>query len=683
MLVFFISCAALAAPANPTLARADDAIAPETVVAVKAATVFIRVEGNGWATSGSGFVIAADARGALIATNHHVAIPTSAGAKQPTITVVFDSGTKTERAYTAVIAGSDTVRDLAVLRVAEVKDPPAPIAFVDPPKLVETMQVYTFGFPFGKALATDKGNPAVTVGKASISSLRTGADGELSVVQIDGNLNPGNSGGPVVDAKGRLVGVAVATIRDGQGIGLTVPAAELGRMMQGRIGRVRVILQKKADGSEKKDAPVTVRIEADLVDPVNNLRGATAHYVLVAPKTKRPEADALDKHPGSKALVLKIEKGTGSGEFTVPVAEGEVLVQVMADAGGKTTTSRVRVHPLTLKVDLSGPPPAGWKEYTPADKTFVAWLPEKPVRQADEARAITVNGQRIHISTVIGRTDDGLSYEAQSIILSPALARVPPKDLYDMFRKAIVAEMKGRLTESKEAQMGMLPGVEAVIESGNVITRARIFVSGARVFIVQVTGAVDQAAGPDGETILSAFRLPGAVAKVPNEVVTPGKEPTVIAGGNNPLFKDIAPEGGLLIGLEIGVGKFGKDDVIQAARPIYRTGGKETLGEQRGTNLTRVTILKAKDGYAVGAVTYRFGLNFDGCSLTFMKVVDGKLDPKDSYESEWVGYVGIKKTAKLGGDGTPIVGLAGRATDKQLHGLGPLFKGQEAFEPKK
>src|SRR5438128_900416 len=130
------------------------------------------------------------------------------------------------------------------------------------------MPVYTFGFPFGKALSTTKGFPAVTVGKASISSLRNGADGELSVVQIDGNLNPGNSGGPVVDAKGRLVGVAVATIRDGQGIGLTVPAAELGKMMQGRVGRVRVTSKKAGDG------PVTVRVEVDLIDPAQNLRAA-------------------------------------------------------------------------------------------------------------------------------------------------------------------------------------------------------------------------------------------------------------------------------------------------------------------------------------------------------------------------------------------------------------------------
>jgi hypothetical protein len=74
------------------------------------------------------------------------------------------------------------------------------------------MPLFAFGFPFGEALARHKGNPAITVSKGSISSLRRDDGGELAIVQIDGELNPGNSGGPVVDAQGRLVGVAVAKV---------------------------------------------------------------------------------------------------------------------------------------------------------------------------------------------------------------------------------------------------------------------------------------------------------------------------------------------------------------------------------------------------------------------------------------------------------------------------------------
>src|SRR5581483_12400522 len=116
----------------------DDSIAPETVQAVKKATVFVRVEGDGWTVSGSGFVVSADAGTVLVATNHHVAVPTPpAGArpsaKPPVVTAVFDSGTAAERSYPATVAAADPERDLAVLRVAGVKDAPRPIAYTEPP----------------------------------------------------------------------------------------------------------------------------------------------------------------------------------------------------------------------------------------------------------------------------------------------------------------------------------------------------------------------------------------------------------------------------------------------------------------------------------------------------------------------------------------------------------------------
>ncbi len=63
---------------------------------------------------------------------------------------------------------------------------------------------------------------------------------------------------------------------------------------------------------------------------------------------------------------------------------------------------------------------------------------------------------------------------------------------------------------------------------------------------------------------------------------------------------------------------------------------------------------------------------------TFMKVTDGKLDPTDKYESEWVGTDEKKKPTRLGGDGTPVVGIVGKSNAKEMTGMGLLFKGQES-----
>jgi S1-C subfamily serine protease len=507
---FLLPALALLSLAPP--ARSQDAISPETLAAVKKATVFIRLEAAGWSATGTGFVVADDGKAVLIATNDHVASARPPAGRTAVVTVVFESGTKVERSYSAQVVASDAERDLAVLRVTGVKDAPRPIAYADPPQVSETTGVYTLGFPFGKALAVAGGSPAITVGKASISSLRQGPDGELAVVQLDGSLNPGNSGGPVVDAKGRLVGVAVATIRDGQGIGFAVPTRELGKLMQGRVGRVRVTTRKAPTGG------VTVRIEADLLDPAARLRGAVAHYLLVPSKGKVADG-ALDTDPGRKRLDMKLDKGVVSAEFDAPTAEGSVLVRVTAGADKDATSS--------------------------ATRTFAFAPPAKPA----------------------------------DIVPAPR-----------------------------------------------------------------------------------------------------GNDPTVIAGGNNPLFKDAAPAGGLLIGVEFGLGKFGPHDVIHSARPIYRVGEKEQFGARRGTLAPSVT-LKAKAGYAVGAMTCKSGLNFDGCSFTFMRVkADGTLDPKDSYESDWCGYSAPKRAAIIGGDGKPVVGVVGRAGDTTLNGFGLVFKGQEGFK---
>ena len=50
----------------------------------------------------------------------------------------------------------------------------------------------------------------------------------------------------------------------------------------------------------------------------------------------------------------------------------------------------------------------------------------------------------------------------------------------------------------------------------------------------------------------------------------------------------------------------------------------------------------------------------DAFSLTFMKIKDGRLDPDDKYESDWIGGGGTLPLVTAGGDGTPAIGIAGR-----------------------
>ena len=671
-----------------TTARGDDAITPETVEAVKKATVFVRVEGDDWAATGSGFVVAADDNRALVATNHHVIAPDRRpGPRRGTVTVVFDSGTKAERTYPAAVAAADPVRDLAVLRVDRLKPAPRPLTPVDRAKLYETMPVYTFGFPFGKALATTPaGSPAVTVGRAHVSSLRDGPDGTLDTVQIDGNLNPGNSGGPVVDAKGGVVGVAVATLRDGRGIGFAVPGVDLAKLLRGRVGRVTATPRKHAGET------VSVRIEAELIDPADRLTTAVAHYVILPPGAKRPDPGSADRPTGGKSVGLTIRTGTAAAEITVPAAEGEIVLRVeaaAADRPAETTPWRAfRLAAGPSAAALAGPPPAGWKEYAPADRAFVMWVPDKPARQAVEDREVVVGGQPVHFRAVTGTTATGLAYEGQSAALPAALAALPAAEVQEFFRGVIAAEVGGRVTDTRDAAAGPLAGVEYVVTSRTATARVRVYAAAGRVYCVSVRGPASLASGADAETILGAYRPPPRPATGrPEAAVGPKAKSPVVVGGNGPLFggapfvKDVAPPGGLLIGFEVVIARPFRDELVRAVRPIYRVGGVETPGEQFGKATGDPVEVKAKPGYAVGGITAKARNVCDGFSVTFMKVVGGKLDPTDRYESPWLGWDGGVRAVRVEGDGTPVVGFVGRANDRDVTGIGILFRGQEGFDP--
>src|SRR5262249_25184990 len=144
-------------------------------------------------------------------------------AATPSPTVVFFSGTKKEKVLKAEQVEVDFERRLAIFRVDNLSDLPKPIPHDPKLEILETMPIYLFGFPFGDLLSENKGTPTATVSKGSVSSLRQNARGELEFVQIDGDFNPGHSGAPVVDGKGRLVGIALGRLR-GTRIGMAVPA---------------------------------------------------------------------------------------------------------------------------------------------------------------------------------------------------------------------------------------------------------------------------------------------------------------------------------------------------------------------------------------------------------------------------------------------------------------------------
>ncbi len=318
----------------------------EIVAKVKEATAYIRAavadDEDGPSVSGSGFVVGADGTTGYIVTNAHVVIGTRpdppVGGRR-TAEVFFRSGTKAETRAVAEAVAIEADRDLALLKVTGVPNLPAPIALDGAAVPFETMTVYIFGFPFGEQLALGHGNPPVNVGRGQVSSLRRDEADRLTSILLDGALNPGNSGGPVVDARGRLVGISRATIR-GANIGFAIAVPQLLPMLGGRAGEP-ILALPSAD-----EQAVVLAVEVPLVDPLGRLKSARwlrARGAATSAREGRPAAPASQPTfgpiPDAEASPLRIEKGRATGSFKIALEGRDVVLSSQVacmDGSGQT-----------------------------------------------------------------------------------------------------------------------------------------------------------------------------------------------------------------------------------------------------------------------------------------------------------------------------------------------------------
>lgn len=151
---------------------------------------------------GSGFIISEDG---YVVTNNHVID------RAEDVEVVLEDGKK----YKADVIGKDPKTDLAVLKI-EPEIPLKAVVFGNSQDLRIGEWVMAIGNPFGLGYT-------VTAGIVSAKGRSLGLGAYDDFIQTDAPLNPGNSGGPLFNLKGEVVGVNTAIVARGQGIGFSIP----------------------------------------------------------------------------------------------------------------------------------------------------------------------------------------------------------------------------------------------------------------------------------------------------------------------------------------------------------------------------------------------------------------------------------------------------------------------------
>jgi S1-C subfamily serine protease len=431
-------------------ARAD--LSPDQIRAAKRATAIValpaaatqpdRRDGAAAAAAvagrsfGSAFCI--DASGTFV-TNAHVVESAHGG----TLNLVLNPNETDQKVVAAKILRSDKALDLALLQAVDAGTF-VPLELGSAADLFETLSLTALGFPFGGRLALEKADyPSVSVNTGRITSLRK-RKGELELIQLDAALNPGNSGGPVLDPNGRIVGIVQAGVV-GSGVNFAIPVTRLHQLLQ----KPEVIFTPPALAFEKQGQEQEYSLK---VLSFEKPRPAyTVQVTLTAGADKRTieakpiaaggdtytfKAVPVPPHPGPKSLQVTARYTAGS--FTARVTDRALkigdqslklsdVLRIERDAA-KTTVSLASGKQLDRAPDgLTGVEATFGETSATLDLSKALSLTfeslDKPVDAVDYAISVKARGQSV--ADLSGRLDiTGAPAPAVTVLSSGAMAKV-------------------------------------------------------------------------------------------------------------------------------------------------------------------------------------------------------------------------------------------------------------------
>ena len=266
--------------------------------AVEGAVADIQASGPRQSGQGTGIVYTADG---LVLTNAHVV----EGATRVTVTTTND-----RQARPATIIGTDPDNDVAVLRVENTDG----LVVASLGKSAET-QVGEDVVAIGNALGL-RGDPSVTRG--IVSALDRTIGNLTGLLQTDAAINSGNSGGPLVNAAGQVIGIntAIAVQNNAQNIGFAIP-----------IDRAKAIADRLVGGEAA--SPIAF-LGVSTTDNTVGTTGAT-----IAEVTAGSPAEQAGLQPGDVVVAVDDDRVAGAASLSRLVSErapgAEVTLTIVRD----------------------------------------------------------------------------------------------------------------------------------------------------------------------------------------------------------------------------------------------------------------------------------------------------------------------------------------------------------------
>ncbi|MGF3522924.1 MAG: S1C family serine protease, partial [Candidatus Bathyarchaeia archaeon] len=282
---------------NVSLSQLYDQI-KDSVVVIHGLTVQYDIFRRAYysAIQGSGFVYNFEGKMVIITNNHVVQ-------DVQNISVTFING----NAYAATVLGSDPYADLAVLSTEAPADELIPLEIVDSSTLNVGDSLIAVGGPYGLAGTLTTG--VVSALGRTISEDLAGGYPIANVIQTTTPINAGNSGGPLLNYRGQVVGITTAIVSNSQGLGFAIPSSTI----------LREIASLVNEGHYDKH-PTIGASGIDMTYDIAKATGANVTYGwLVASVTAGGPAANAGLRGGTRQIVVGGEAVVVGGDIIVAI----------------------------------------------------------------------------------------------------------------------------------------------------------------------------------------------------------------------------------------------------------------------------------------------------------------------------------------------------------------------------